>query len=171
MLPVAEDTGPRQRILFPGGRLFKLEESSVDSIGRRSLPIVERGKGLRRAVVLIGFEVCWIVMKLRAASQTPDNLKFLGRLNGGRRSLTAWVRVEVSSVQAVVTMGSQREQIFIPMSAFGDSWKGVALVMEGFNLGMVGETVCRNTWKGGSGEGCPTGGSACLYWGSRDTQN
>lgn len=48
MLPVAEDTGPRQRILFLGGRLFELEESSVDSIGRRSLPIVERGKGLRR---------------------------------------------------------------------------------------------------------------------------
>lgn len=58
----------------------------MDSIGRRSLLIVERGKGLRRVVVFIGFEVCWIVRKLRVASQAPSNLKFLGR-----RSLVAWV--------------------------------------------------------------------------------
>ncbi|KAI7996247.1 hypothetical protein LOK49_LG10G02822 [Camellia lanceoleosa] len=28
----------------------------------------------------------------------------------------------------------RREQIFIPMSDFGDGWEGVALVLEGFGL-------------------------------------
>ncbi|KAF5930367.1 hypothetical protein HYC85_031240 [Camellia sinensis] len=54
--------------LFLGSRSFELEEVAVDAIGCWSLSIVERGQGLRRAVLLVGFEVCWLVAKMRKAS-------------------------------------------------------------------------------------------------------
>ncbi|CAL5339365.1 unnamed protein product [Camellia sinensis] len=73
MFRAANEIGLRRQILFFGGRTFKLEESSVDSISRRSLSIVERGQGLRRAVVLVGSEICWLVTKPRMASQEPGN--------------------------------------------------------------------------------------------------
>lgn len=101
MLPCAEDSGPRWQILFLSGRSFEIEEILVDLIGCRSLLIVERGQGLRWAVVLIGFEVCWIVSKLRVALQAPGKLNFLGRLSGARRSLAAWVRGEVGEGSSV----------------------------------------------------------------------
>lgn len=130
--------GPRRRILFLSGRSFELEEASVDLIGRHSISIVEKGQGLRRAVVLIGHEARWIVAKMRAASTAPDSLRFLGHLHGGSRSVAMWVREEEgggSSFQVVVTVGNQREQIFIPALEFGGGWGDVALVIEGFGLG------------------------------------
>ncbi|THG21512.1 hypothetical protein TEA_029756 [Camellia sinensis var. sinensis] len=54
----------RSQLFFPmsafggSGRSFELEEAVVDAIGHRSLSIVERGQGLRRAVLLVGFEPC-----------------------------------------------------------------------------------------------------------------
>ncbi|GMP68091.1 hypothetical protein CsSME_00027825 [Camellia sinensis var. sinensis] len=72
------------------------------------------------------------------ASQEPGHLKYLGHLSGGRRSLAVWVRGEAgegSSVQIVVTVGVRREQVFLPMSAYGDGCEGLALVLEGFKMG------------------------------------
>ncbi|KAI7999316.1 hypothetical protein LOK49_LG09G00232 [Camellia lanceoleosa] len=138
MLPVTSDVRPRRGILFLGGRSFELEVAAVDAIGRRSLSIVERGQGLRRAILLVGFEVCWLVAKLRKASSDPGAHRFLGRLSGRRRSVAVWGRGEEeggSSIQIVVTDGQRRSQLFFPMSAFGDGWGDLALVIEGFGLG------------------------------------
>ncbi|GMP31377.1 hypothetical protein CsSME_00005614 [Camellia sinensis var. sinensis] len=68
MLPVASEVGPCRRILFLGGRSFELKEAAVDAIGRRSSSIVERDQGLKRAVLLVGFEVRWLVAKMWKAS-------------------------------------------------------------------------------------------------------
>ncbi|THG11376.1 hypothetical protein TEA_018878 [Camellia sinensis var. sinensis] len=138
MLHAAKEIGLRRRILFFSSRTFKLEELSVDSVGHCSLSNVERGQGLCRAVVLVGFEICWIVTKLRMASPELDHLRYLGFLSGGRRSLAVWVRGEAgggSFVQIVVIVGVRREQVFIPLSVYGDGWKGLALVLEGFKMG------------------------------------
>ncbi|KAI7986536.1 hypothetical protein LOK49_LG14G00267 [Camellia lanceoleosa] len=138
MFRMAKEIGLYWRILFLGNRTFELEESSVDSLGCRSLSIVEREQGLYRAVVLVGFEICWIATKLRMASQEPSHLGYLGHLSGGRRSLAVWVRGEAGggfSVQIVVTVGVRREQVFILMSAYGNGWEGLALVLEGFKIG------------------------------------
>lgn len=129
---------PRRRILFLGGRSFELEEEGEDPIGRRRLAIVERGQGLRRSIVLCGYEVGWCCQKLRRASREPGHLAYLGRLIGGRRSLAVWIRGEEdgkSSFQMVATTAGRREQIFAPKSDFGGGWEGVALVMEGFGFG------------------------------------
>ncbi|KAI7985573.1 Boron transporter 4 [Camellia lanceoleosa] len=94
--------------------------------------------GLRRAVVLVGYETRWIVAKLRAASLALANICFLGRLHGGNRCVAVWVRGEEgggSSFQVVVTVGSRRAHIFIPTSEFGEGWGDVALVIEGFGFG------------------------------------
>ncbi|THG19944.1 hypothetical protein TEA_021565 [Camellia sinensis var. sinensis] len=53
---VGKETGPRCRILFLGGRSFKFQEETVDQRGYRRLGVVERGSGLWRDVVLVGFE-------------------------------------------------------------------------------------------------------------------
>lgn len=88
--------------------------------------------------MLIGHEARWIVAKMRTTSTAPNNLRFLGRLHGGSRSVAVWVQGEEgggSSFQVVVTVGNRREQIFIPASEFGGGWGDVALVIEGFGLG------------------------------------
>ncbi|GMP72531.1 hypothetical protein CsSME_00030527 [Camellia sinensis var. sinensis] len=121
MLPVSSDVGPRRRILFLGSRSFELEEAAVDAIGRRSL----------RSVLLVGFEVCWLVAKMRKASLDPETLRFMGRLTSGCRSVAVWVHGEEeggSSIQIVVTEGKRRAQLFFLMSAFGDGWGDLALV-------------------------------------------
>ncbi|THG23686.1 hypothetical protein TEA_023048 [Camellia sinensis var. sinensis] len=155
LLLLTSEVGPRRRILFLGGRSFKLEEVAVDAIGCRSLFIVERGQGLRRAVLLVGFEVCWLVAKMWKASLDPGTLRFMGRLSGSCRGVAVWVRREEeggpsiqivvtegkrraqlggSSIQIVVTEGRRRAQLFFPMSAFGDGWGDLALVIEGFGF-------------------------------------
>ncbi|GMP38714.1 hypothetical protein CsSME_00009862 [Camellia sinensis var. sinensis] len=53
---------------------------------------------------------------MRLASKEPNSLKFWGRLSGGNRTTVVWVRV------------------YIPISAFGDGWDAVALVVDGFGL-------------------------------------
>lgn len=80
----------------------------MDVIGRRSISIVERGQGLRRAIVLSRYEVCWIVAKMRVASSNPGTFRFLGRLSGGNCSVAVWVRGEAkggSLFQIVVAVG------------------------------------------------------------------
>ncbi|KAI8024348.1 hypothetical protein LOK49_LG03G03569 [Camellia lanceoleosa] len=118
MLPRSFVAGPRRRILFLGGWSFELEEASVDSIGRHSISIVERGQGLRRAIVLIGHKARWIVAKMQAASMAVDDLHFLGRLYGGSRSVAVWVRGEErggSSFQVVVTDFWEANAIEVPV--------------------------------------------------------
>ncbi|KAI8011663.1 hypothetical protein LOK49_LG06G01422 [Camellia lanceoleosa] len=135
MFPMEENSGPRRRIMFLGDRSFEFENVSVESLGHRGVSIVERGLRLRRAVVVYGHDVHWFVTRLRMASQDPGNLQFLDRLSGGNRTLAVWVCGEKSSgssIQLVVTIGKRREQIFIPMSDFGDGWDRLALVVEGF---------------------------------------
>ncbi|GMP66951.1 hypothetical protein CsSME_00027095 [Camellia sinensis var. sinensis] len=78
MFPARAKNGPRRRILFLRGRSFEFQEESVDSRGHRRLGIVERGSGLRRAVILVSFEVGWIVKKLREASCPIGTPSFLG---------------------------------------------------------------------------------------------
>ncbi|KAI8025437.1 hypothetical protein LOK49_LG02G02319 [Camellia lanceoleosa] len=137
MFPLSTECGPRRRILFLGGRFFEFEDVSVDTSGCRGVSIVERGAGLRRAVVVYGHDVRWMVARMRFALQDPGNFQFLGRLIGGSRIVAVWVRSEEgggSSFQIVVTAGKRRDQIYIPMSDFGDGWEGVALVLEGFGL-------------------------------------
>lgn len=115
-------TGPRHRILFLGGRSFEFEEAIADHRGHRQLSIVERGQGLRREVVLSGFEVQWTARKLRTASRMSDRYSFLGRLEGKGRSVATWLLGEDnggSSVQIVVTLEGKRTQIYLPMSEFG----------------------------------------------------
>lgn len=49
--------------------------------------------------------------------------------------MAVWIRSEKdssSTVQIVVTSEGKRTQTFLPISNFGDSWEGVALVLEGF---------------------------------------
>ncbi|KAI8009721.1 hypothetical protein LOK49_LG06G02226 [Camellia lanceoleosa] len=94
MFPVKDNSGPRCRILFLGDRSFEFEEVSVVSPSRRGVSIVERGLGLRQAVVVCGHDVQWLVTQLRVALQAPSNLRFLGRLSGGSRTLAVWVRGE-----------------------------------------------------------------------------
>ncbi|XP_028090550.1 uncharacterized protein LOC114290777 isoform X1 [Camellia sinensis] len=136
MFPVRKEVGPRRRILFLGGRSFEFEESDgVD--GKCGLSIVERGEGLRRAVVLNVSEVRWLVVRMRLASKKSNSLKFWGRLSGGSRTTAVWVRGEEGrgiSFQIVVTTGQRREQVYIPVSAFDDGWEGVALAINGFGL-------------------------------------
>ncbi|KAI8029180.1 Protein SMG9 [Camellia lanceoleosa] len=137
MLPVTSKVGPRRRILFLGSRSFELEEAVVDAIGRRSLSIVERGQGLRRAVLLVGFEVCWLVAKLQKASLDPGALQFMGCLSGGSRNAEVWVRGEEeggSSIQIVVTEGKRMTQLFFPMSAFGNGRKAKTLLRRRWTL-------------------------------------
>ena len=59
---------------------------------------------------------------------------FLGRLTEGQRSLACCLREEAegSAVQVVELAKECRHQIFIPQSAFGDRWEGIAMVLEGF---------------------------------------
>ncbi|CAL5419060.1 unnamed protein product [Camellia sinensis] len=95
-----------------------------------ALAMGRKGQGLRRAVLLVGFEVCWLVAKLRKASLDPRALQFLGRLNGGSRSVAVWGRGEEeggSSIQIVVTEGKRRSQLFFPMSAFGGGGRSFEL--------------------------------------------
>ncbi|GMP65642.1 hypothetical protein CsSME_00026351 [Camellia sinensis var. sinensis] len=77
-----EKAVPQQRILFLGGCSFGFEEEGEDSIGRRRLETVERGQGLRRAIVLCVHEVEWCRMA------------YLGCLLGGRRSVAVWISRE-----------------------------------------------------------------------------
>ncbi|KAF5939825.1 hypothetical protein HYC85_020992 [Camellia sinensis] len=112
-------------------------EVAVDAIGCRSLSIVERGQGLRRAVLLVGFEVCWLVAKMWKASLDAGTLRFMGRLSGSCRGVAVWVRREEeggSSIQIVVMEGKRRAQLFFPMSAFGDGWGDLALAHGGGKL-------------------------------------
>ncbi|KAI8002726.1 hypothetical protein LOK49_LG08G02836 [Camellia lanceoleosa] len=139
MFSLRKEVGPRRRLLFLGGRSFEFEESNTVA-GKCGLSIVERGEGLRRAVVLNGSEIRWLVARMRLASKESDSLKFWGRLSGGNRSTAVWVRGEAgggTSFQIVVTTGQRREQVYIPVSAFGDGWEGVALVVDGFGLCVV----------------------------------
>ncbi|KAF5955063.1 hypothetical protein HYC85_007919 [Camellia sinensis] len=107
-----KEVGPRRRILFLGGRSFEFEEASKGVDGKCRISIVERGEGLRRAMVLNGSEARWIVARMS-----------LGTRQGPRG-------VVVSS------SGHYREAttIDIPVSAFGDGWEGVELVVDGFGL-------------------------------------
>ncbi|GMQ06247.1 hypothetical protein CsSME_00050903 [Camellia sinensis var. sinensis] len=75
MFSVRAEVGPRHRILFLGGRSFEFQEEAVDQRGHRCLGIVECGSGLRREVILVGFEV-----NVRTQS-------FLGHLDGRSRSV------------------------------------------------------------------------------------
>ncbi|THG01144.1 hypothetical protein TEA_012361 [Camellia sinensis var. sinensis] len=59
-----EHEGPCRRILFRGGRSFELTKEAEDQIGLCHLAVVERGQGLRRAVVLCSYEVSWFCAKL-----------------------------------------------------------------------------------------------------------
>ncbi|KAI7989360.1 hypothetical protein LOK49_LG13G00570 [Camellia lanceoleosa] len=166
MFPVRKELGPRRRILFLGGRSFEFEESNGPD-GKCGLSIVEQGEGLRRAVVLNASEVRWLVDRMRLASQEPSNLKFWGRLSGGSRTTAVWVRGEEgggTSLQIVTTTGQRREQVYVPASAFGDGWDAVALVVDGFGLGVtkasrsifsLGQTVST------SAADCPPVGAVC----------
>ncbi|KAI8001701.1 hypothetical protein LOK49_LG09G00353 [Camellia lanceoleosa] len=141
MILVKAATGPRRRILFLGGRSFEFEEVVADHRGHRQLSIVERGQGLRREVVLLGFEVQWTARKLRTESCMSDRHSFSGRLEGKGQSVATWLRDEDNggfSVQIVVTSKGKRTQIYLPMLEFGDRWEGVALVIEGFAIGPEG---------------------------------
>ncbi|KAI7981150.1 hypothetical protein LOK49_Contig68G00005 [Camellia lanceoleosa] len=176
MFSAVDNSGPRRRILFLGDRSFEFEEVSVESPGGRGVSIVERGLGLHRAVVVYGHDVHWLVTRLRTASQDPGDLRFLGRLNGGKRTLAVWVRGEEgggSSFQLVVSTGQRREQIFIPVSDFGDGWDGVALVLEGFRLAFDGprhgkitsySAPSQRSSRGGVGEATTVRCTAELDW-------
>ncbi|KAI8031202.1 hypothetical protein LOK49_LG01G04259 [Camellia lanceoleosa] len=94
MLPVREEIGPHRQILFLGGRSFEIKETVETSGGHRCLSIVERGQGLRREVRLVGFEVRWIGEKMRCASRNQGRQSFAGRLEGKRRSVAIWIRIE-----------------------------------------------------------------------------
>lgn len=53
-------------------------------------------------------------------------------------------------MQIVVTLAGKRTQIYLPMSECGDGWKGVALVIEGFTIGLDGGIEGR--WGQGGGD-------------------
>ncbi|THG19744.1 hypothetical protein TEA_003209 [Camellia sinensis var. sinensis] len=125
-------------ILFLGGQSFEIEEVAVDQRGCRRLAIVERGQGLWREVVLVGYKVRWIVSKLKEALCHPERPSFLGLLEGLRQSGAVWSRGEEGSgslFQIVVTSKGKRTQVFLPQSDFEDGWECVALVLKGFTKG------------------------------------
>ena len=57
---MSEAPGPRRRLLFLGERSFEIEEEGVDRDREKSIRIVEKGSGLRCAVVLVGKEIQWL---------------------------------------------------------------------------------------------------------------
>lgn len=141
MILVKTAMRPRRRILFLGGKSFEFKEAITDRRGHRQLSIVERGQGLRREVMLLGFEVQWTILKLKTPSRVADRPSFLGRIEGKGRSVVTWLRGEDNggfSVQIVVTLAGKRTQIYLPMSKCGDGCEGVALVIEGFTIGLDG---------------------------------
>ena len=126
------DTRTRLRLLFLGSNSFEIEEEGGDSEER--IRIVERGNGLRRAVILVGKEIAWLAKLFRQIKRDSHEVGFLGRFSAGRRSLACWLREEAEglAIQLVETTAEKRFQIFVPQSDFGDDWEGFALVLEGF---------------------------------------
>ncbi|KAF5961585.1 hypothetical protein HYC85_002794 [Camellia sinensis] len=66
----------------------------------------------RQEVILVSFEVSWVLTKLRLAS-SDERTQSLGRLNGKSRSVAIWVRDEEAgrqSFQIVVTIVGRQHQ-------------------------------------------------------------